>query len=291
MIGKTIITGLFFGLWCFLCQQWYVCGIKRACGHHQHQAPIGSTSEKDTAPLLAPESDPQAYPLTFRWNQPEGELIPAIFVDLQDSLLRHQPEGHDLTVTGFAFDREVPDAATLARQRAAFAAKFFEGTLPATHIKTRSAVLKTISGVEQAPFEAVQWEWTVRPEARARAAIDQNEQLQPISGGMRLYVNPDPVRGDLTIATEAWLDQLAKQLVESGAKVDITGHTDNSRTARESYEHGRERAKLIRNILRDKGVPRSQINVFSRGAQEPLTTNDTPEGRAKNERIEVRYEL
>lgn len=69
--------------------------------------------------------------------------------------------------------------------------------------------------------------------------------------------------------------------------VRIEGHTDNSGTLRDNLELSRKQALAVREYLKSKGVDSRRVVVVGRGPYKPLTANTTPEGRAKNNRIEV----
>lgn len=89
-------------------------------------------------------------------------------------------------------------------------------------------------------------------------------------------------------AIDAYLANLARQLIASGEKVTITGHTDFVGEPAENYSFGLRRAQGIRDILVKKGVPKSQIVIKSQGDRKPVATNDTPYGRYLNRRAEIR---
>ena len=71
-------------------------------------------------------------------------------------------------------------------------------------------------------------------------------------------------------------------------KVDIVGHTDNRGVAKENYRLSLRRAQAVRAWLVRKGIDGSRLTASGRGMDEPIDTNDTPEGRANNRRIEFR---
>jgi len=48
---------------------------------------------------------------------------------------------------------------------------------------------------------------------------------------------------------------------------------------------------MIRDILRNKGVKRSQIKTFTEGESQPISTNATEEGRRDNRRVEVQVDF
>jgi len=69
--------------------------------------------------------------------------------------------------------------------------------------------------------------------------------------------------------------------------VDIVGHTDY-RTSASSEKLSLQRAEAVKAWLVKKGVSSSRLATKGMGALEPVASNDTPEGRERNKRIEVR---
>ena len=49
----------------------------------------------------------------------------------------------------------------------------------------------------------------------------------------------------------------------------------------------KRRAENFKKILEEKGIDGSRITAIGKGDTEPIATNKTKEGRAKNRRIEV----
>ncbi|WPP50389.1 OmpA family protein [Catalinimonas niigatensis] len=72
------------------------------------------------------------------------------------------------------------------------------------------------------------------------------------------------------------------------ASILVVGHTDNVGGAQQNLEYGRQRADFTRDLLGRAGINRVQIKTDSKGQSEPLTTNDTEEGRSKNRRVEIK---
>jgi len=73
----------------------------------------------------------------------------------------------------------------------------------------------------------------------------------------------------------------------SGQKVRLTGHTDSLGNDAYNMNLGRQRANIIKNYLMEQGVPSSQIIAQSRGESQPIASNATEQGRAKNRRTEL----
>jgi len=50
---------------------------------------------------------------------------------------------------------------------------------------------------------------------------------------------------------------------------------------------GLARAEYIKKYLARNGININKINTSSQGPKKPIDTNETPEGRTKNRRVEV----
>lgn len=87
------------------------------------------------------------------------------------------------------------------------------------------------------------------------------------------------------------LDTLASLLRNVPYLISVDGHTDSIpiRTLRyESNWHlSTARALTVAYHLMQRGVPESQLAVRGFGPQRPIAPNSTPEGRARNRRVEI----
>jgi len=84
------------------------------------------------------------------------------------------------------------------------------------------------------------------------------------------------------------LNKLAELLKSNpGKRIKIEGHTDNIGDAGYNLTLSEERAEAVFNYLSEKGIPQSAMEFEGFGATQPLSTNDTEKGRAKNRRTEV----
>jgi outer membrane protein OmpA-like peptidoglycan-associated protein len=89
--------------------------------------------------------------------------------------------------------------------------------------------------------------------------------------------------------SKASLDQLAEVLVKKAAwKLDITGHTDNVGDDNKNLVLSKKRAESLKNYLVSKGIDASRLNTFYFGETKPIADNNTPEGRKKNRRVEMK---
>lgn len=75
------------------------------------------------------------------------------------------------------------------------------------------------------------------------------------------------------------------------SRVIIEGHTDNIPTGKQHVDNmdlSLRRAKAIANVLVARGISPDRISVLGYGDAQPIESNDTEEGRAKNRRVEVK---
>lgn len=73
------------------------------------------------------------------------------------------------------------------------------------------------------------------------------------------------------------------------AKFAINGHTDNVGNAKANQKLSEARAKVIMDLLIEKGVNPANLTSQGFGASKPVKTNKTAAGRAENRRTEIVY--
>ena len=72
------------------------------------------------------------------------------------------------------------------------------------------------------------------------------------------------------------------------SKIVVSGHTDNLGSANLNLELSEARAKKVAEFLTQVGrIPAERIQYVGYGKGRPVASNDTPEGRAANRRVEV----
>ena len=73
----------------------------------------------------------------------------------------------------------------------------------------------------------------------------------------------------------------------TNVKVEIDGHTDNQGGDSYNMALSYDRAKSVMNYLVQRGISPDRIVAKGYGKTRPIATNDTPDGRAKNRRVEL----
>ena len=69
-------------------------------------------------------------------------------------------------------------------------------------------------------------------------------------------------------------------------RVSISGHTDSTGSAAYNRDLSQRRAAAVKRYLVEHGIDASRIETRGAGPDEPIDSNRTPAGRAKNRRIE-----
>jgi outer membrane protein OmpA-like peptidoglycan-associated protein len=88
------------------------------------------------------------------------------------------------------------------------------------------------------------------------------------------------------------LDSIAEILqADTTVKIEIGAHTDKSGTASEAEHLTNLQAEAVRTYLVTRGVSFQQVQARGYGSAFPLTTDNTPQGRAANRRVEIKLGL
>jgi OmpA-OmpF porin, OOP family len=70
-------------------------------------------------------------------------------------------------------------------------------------------------------------------------------------------------------------------------QIKITGYTDSLGSKTYNQTLSENRAESVKNYLTSKGIDANRIQAEGKGPQNPVATNKTAEGRAKNRRVEI----
>jgi len=103
--------------------------------------------------------------------------------------------------------------------------------------------------------------------------------------------------GNITFATDSAdlnaqfftvLNGVAKVLDEyQKTVIEVAGHTDSTGSAEYNQRLSERRAQTVAQYLTAKGVKPTRLITVGAGEQYPVATNDTPEGRQLNRRVEL----
>ena len=132
-----------------------------------------------------------------------------------------------------------------------------------------------------------------KAQLRAQLLAQLNSILQTRDSARGLIVNMSDVLfdfGSYTLKPGA-REKLAKisgiVLAHPGLTLQIEGHTDSVGTDEYNQQLSERRADSVRDFLAENGVPASSITARGLGKTQPVASNDTPEGRQRNRRVEL----
>lgn len=93
----------------------------------------------------------------------------------------------------------------------------------------------------------------------------------------------------LTLESDTVLASVGNKMHEAqNLKIDIYGYTDNTGSPASNIVLSKERAAQVKRYLVDTlGVHDDRIQTFGFGAENPVASNNTDEGRKKNRRAEI----
>ncbi len=102
-------------------------------------------------------------------------------------------------------------------------------------------------------------------------------------------VNFETDSSKLTRNAKAVLDDAAEAIIGSPAAGNllVAGHTDSRGNSRYNQRLSEQRAASARRYLIQQGVKAGRLKDKGFGESKPIATNDTPEGLAKNRRVEL----
>ena len=114
-------------------------------------------------------------------------------------------------------------------------------------------------------------------------AIEANSLLITLDSGVLFDVDKYNLRPE----AQEVLKNLAVVLKEAGIKsFEIDGHTDSDASEEHNKTLSDNRAKSVKEFLASQGVT-ANITTNGYGESRPIASNDTPEGKQKNRRVEI----
>jgi chemotaxis protein MotB len=130
------------------------------------------------------------------------------------------------------------------------------------------------------------------PEGMARSTLDENLQILVRPEGIALVLSDGLLFGvgesALTEGSRKLLSEFAQFLASVTMPVNVAGYTDNVPAGqKDNYMLSAERAVSVLTFFLQQGFDPRRFSVSAYGEAFPLGDNDTPEGRAKNRRVEI----
>ena len=213
----------------------------------------------------------------------------------QEKAARDKADAEAARAAALVQQQEAEKAAALASQQKAAA----EAT--AAQAAQQAAEAAQLSAQQKAAAEAdAQRARLAAAQAESEKAELRKQLLQQLSSILQTH---DTVRGLIVNMSDVLFDtgsytlkpgareKLAKisgiLLAYPALKVQVEGHTDSVGSDDFNQRLSEQRAESVREYLVDQQVPANAVTAFGFGKTKPVATNDTPEGRQANRRVEL----
>ncbi len=125
---------------------------------------------------------------------------------------------------------------------------------------------------------------------RTYQELDKTLKVVPIEVGGVVRLNNiffETARSRLKPESRMELDQMVQTLKEHPTmRVELGGHTDSEGTDATNQKLSQDRSNAVRTYLIEKGIEPDRVQSVGYGESRPVATNDTPEGRQANRRVE-----
>jgi outer membrane protein OmpA-like peptidoglycan-associated protein len=187
-------------------------------------------------------------------------------------------------------------AAALALLPACATKKYVSGEVEKSSAASEKHIAEVESQVEQTQSQLGQHEQRITELDKAtKDALDRANQAGKLAEGKFNYsvvLSDDnshfPLNGhELSQAAKQQLDEFVDHLKNENKNVyiEIQGHTDSTGPSDYNMKLGEERAEAVRLYLNEKGVALNRMATISYGETQPVESNKTKTGRAKNRRV------
>jgi len=119
------------------------------------------------------------------------------------------------------------------------------------------------------------------------SASDMLDELNA-SGHVALQINFDSGKATIKDDSKPIIAEMVKLLKDSPELiVEIQGHTDNTGDPAADQVLSEQRATAVKSALTAEGIAANRLTAKGYGLTKPIADNSTPEGRAKNRRVEL----
>jgi chemotaxis protein MotB len=132
-----------------------------------------------------------------------------------------------------------------------------------------------------------------------RWAVRGAIKMQMLADGLHLILPHDVLFAsgttDLSPEGKSLVVELVQEINQQPYQIAVLGFSDNvpvgaalAERYPSNWELSGARAASVVRVMQAEGIPAEQLVAVSRGSTGAIATNDTPEGRAQNRRIDIR---
>lgn len=124
------------------------------------------------------------------------------------------------------------------------------------------------------------------PEKRIRSVDEEAHPPAQVTVNILFKVGSTELAGDFSIRQIQEAGEALSSDALAGHQFEIAGHTDNTGTEEDNAELSQERAEAVKNFLvKFYGISPDRLIARGYGESQPVASNETEEGRARNRRV------
>lgn len=125
--------------------------------------------------------------------------------------------------------------------------------------------------------------------SEGKVRVSQNSRGVSVEINASVLFSPGDAK--LTIESEQTLRAVALVLLHDQHAIQVEGHTDNAPISNASFASNWElsavRASSVVRLFMDGGINENRLTAVGHGPTQPISNNETSDGRAINRRVEI----
>lgn len=288
---KSFLLGLFlFVLWAIPTRWYYVCQIRGLCDDQTQVVSNDASSVAKTLALSYKDSTILSNYDQFSFGK---NVIDPSMSDNNKSFLQSTADylasnpNKMLTVTGYYRPSEANEKSGMFENLGLARAAAIRDQLVKMGVPENRILLDYKLAADDNLSESLAFNLTDMDNSK-KAATDQFVFTNMTFSDANFASNSADFNPNAQFETYA--DSVVTYLkINKTKNLTITGHTDNVGEDAPNMSLGKRRAESVKKYFKNKGVA-ATINTASKGEAEPMASNDTEEGKAKNRRVNIRIE-
>ncbi len=220
----------------------------------------------------------KSAPLVHKWEQ-AVPITNDLWAAKKQEIIAQKQDGKVLRIVGgyFSDEKNVSSFKNMGLARAHKILELFAQDLDTSKVVVAAHVIPAKEGVRTRTFEETIFSWVV-----------SNDNVKEDETGKALIYFPHGSAKEIKNKNIlGYIKSLAEKAIANNKAVFITGYTDNTGDATKNLALGQRRANSVKKLLVKYDVADNKVQASSKGIENPIASNATKEGRAKNRRVEI----
>jgi len=250
----------------------------RRFGPSLFSAPLLAACATTTSPPRELVDARNAY--TQAQSGPASQVKPDSLVDARVALSRAER-----AYAASADDRDIRTLAYVAERKAELANIKAHDAMNTQEQKQAESEIQQLTQKQPSAIAQLQGKQPLKANGQGLEVREETREIVITLPGQVLFATG---KSALLPDAREKLNQVADLLEEQPDRhVLIEGYTDAAGSDATNQVLSRQRAQSVKDYLTANGVPADQVSARGMGSSHPVASNDSPEGRANNRRVEI----